>query len=132
MTESPIGIAQAFLRAINRQDAASLAELMSHGHRFTDSLGNSIEGRENMRAGWAAYFRMVPDYSLAIEEFYVNGPAVVMLGWAQGTYSADGSLQPKNRWRTPAAVRAVADNGLIAQWQVYADNEPIREKMRAT
>ena len=38
MTESPIGTAQAFLRAINRQDPAALAELMSHGHRFTAKL----------------------------------------------------------------------------------------------
>jgi ketosteroid isomerase-like protein len=132
MTESPIAIAQAFLRAVNRQDAAALAELMSPGHRFTDSLGNVVEGRDKMRAGWAAYFRMVPDYSLAIEEFYGNGPVVVMLGWAEGTYSTDGSLLQENRWRTPAAIRAMIEDGLVAQWQVYADNEPIREKMRAT
>ena len=83
-----------------------------------------------MRAGWAAYFRMVSDYSLAIDESYVNGPAVVMLGWAQETYSRDDALKEDNRWRTPAAIRATVENGLIAEWQVYADNEPIREKMR--
>src|SRR5579871_4859015 len=63
-------IAQAFLRAINRQDVDRLAELMSPNHRFIDSLGNTTEGREKMRQSWAAYFRMVPDYSVAIEEFY--------------------------------------------------------------
>jgi uncharacterized protein (TIGR02246 family) len=130
MSDSAIALAQAFLRAINRQDATALAELMSPGHCFTDSLGNLVQGREKMRAGWAAYFRMVPDYSLAIDEFYVNGPAVVMLGWAQGTYSSDGSIKPENHWRTPAAIRAMVEDGLIAEWQVYADNEPIREKMR--
>jgi ketosteroid isomerase-like protein len=130
MSDSVIGAAQAFLSAINRQDAGALAELMSPGHRFTDSLGNIMEGREKMHAGWAAYFRMVPDYSLAIEEFCVNGSLVVMLGWAQGTYSTDGSLKQENRWRTPAAVRALVVDGLVAEWQVYADNEPIREKMR--
>ena len=130
MSDSAISAAQAFLRAINRQDVDALAGLMSPGHRFTDSLGNVVEGREKMRAGWAAYFRMVPDYSLAIDEFHVNGPVVVMLGWAQGTYSSDGSVQEENRWRTPAAIRAMVEDGLIAEWQVYADNEPIREKMR--
>ena len=39
-----------------------------------------------MREGWAAYFRMVPDYSVAIEEFYPADPDVVMLGVASGTY----------------------------------------------
>lgn len=130
MSDSAIAAVQAFVRAINRQDPAAMAELMPAGHRFTDSLGNMVEGREKMRTSWAAYFRMVPDYSLAIEEFYVNGPAVVMLGIAQGTYSSDGTMKQKNRWQTPAAVRALVEDGLIAQWQVYADNEPIREKMR--
>ena len=53
-----------------------------------------------------------------------------MLGWAQGTYSSDGLLKTENWWRTPAAVRAMVEDGLIADWQVFADNEPIREKMR--
>ncbi len=130
MSESVIGVAQAFVRVINRQDAAALAELMSPDHRFTDSLGNVLSGREKMRAAWAAYFRMVPDYSLAIEEFYESGPAVVMLGVAQGTYSADGTLKDENRWNTPVALRAIVEDGLISEWQVYADNEPMREKMR--
>ncbi len=132
MSDSAIGVAQAFIRAINRQDATALADLMPTGHRFTDSLGNTVEGRERMYAGWAAYFRMVPDYSLVIEESYVDGPVVVMLGWAQGTYSPGGALQQQNHWRTPAAVRAMIQDGLVAEWQVYADNEPLRQKMRTT
>ena len=130
MSDSAIAVAQAFMRAINRQDVAALAELMSADHRFTDSLGNALEGREKMRAGWTAYFRMVPDYSLAIEEFYQSGSAAVMLGVAEGTYSADGILRQENHWRTPVALRAMVDDGLISEWQVYADNEPMREKMR--
>lgn len=130
MNDFAIGVAQAFVRAINRQDVAAMAELMSPGHRFTDSLGNVMEGREKMRGAWAAYFRMVPDYSLAIEELYESGPAVVMLGVAQGTYSSDGTLKAEDRWKTPAALRAIIENGLISEWQVYADNEPMREKMR--
>jgi len=51
MSDSAISAAQAFLRAINRQDVDALAGLMSPGHRFTDSLGNVVEGREKMRAG---------------------------------------------------------------------------------
>ncbi len=130
MNDSPIAVAQAFVRAINRQDVEALAQLMTPDHRFTDSLGNVFAGRAPMRAGWGAYFRSVPDYSLAIEEFYVDGQTVVMLGMAHGTWSADGTLQEENRWKTPAAVRALVENGLIAAWQVFADNEPVREKMR--
>ena len=130
MSDSPIATAQAFVRAINCQDTEALAALMTPEHRFTDSLGNVVKGRDKMRAGWAAYFRMVPDYSLAIEGVYAHGPSVVMLGVAAGTWTTDGSLNNENRWKTPIAVRATIEEGLIAEWQVYADNEPIREKMR--
>ena len=130
MSDSAIAAAHAFVRAINTQDSEAIANLMTPQHRFTDSLGNVFQGREAMRAGWAAYFRIVPDYSLAIEESYAEGPAAVMLGIAQGTYSSNGTLQEENRWKTSVALRALVEDGLIAEWQVYADNEPMREKMR--
>jgi hypothetical protein len=73
---------------------------------------------------------MVPDYSIAVEECYNDGPVVVMLGVAQGTYTTDGELRVENRWETPAALRAVIENDLGAEWRVYADNEPIRQRVR--
>jgi ketosteroid isomerase-like protein len=120
-------IAHAFVRAINRQDAEQVAALMSPTHRFIDSLGNLVEGRDKMRENWAAYFRMVPDYTVAIEEIYPSDPVVIMIGVAQGTYSRDGKLNPKNRWQTPVAIRALVEEGLVAEWRVYADNEPMRK-----
>ncbi len=87
MSESAEAVAQAFVRAINRQDVDALAELMTEEHRFIDSLGTIVEGRDRMRAGWKSYFSMVPDYTIAVEETYCDGPVVVMLGKAQGTYA---------------------------------------------
>jgi uncharacterized protein (TIGR02246 family) len=129
MSESAITVAQAFVRAINRQDADALAEPMTEDHRFTDPLANVVEGREKMRAAWAAYFRMVPDYTIAVEETYSDGPVVVMLGVVGGTYTPDGQLKPENRWKTTAALRAVIDDGKVSEWKVYADNEPMRRLM---
>jgi uncharacterized protein (TIGR02246 family) len=129
MSDSAETVAQAFVAAINRHDVAALADLMTGEHRFTDSLGNTIEGRDKMRAGWAAYFRMVPDYTIAIEETHSSGSVVVLLGSAQGTYTADGQLREENRWQTPAALRAVVEDGRVAEWRVYADNDPIRRLM---
>ena len=129
MSESSISVAQAFVRAINRQNVEELVALMSADHRFIDSLGNQMEGRDKMRAGWAGYFRMVPDYSIAIEETYCDGSVVIMLGVARGTYTADGDLRDDNRWQTPAAFRAFIEDGTVAEWRVYCDNEPIRRKM---
>jgi ketosteroid isomerase-like protein len=121
--------AHAFVEAINRHDIAALAGLMTSEHRFVDSLGNVVEGREKMRAGWGAYFRMVPDYTIAIEEAYGDGAIVVLFGSAHGTYTAGGELRDENRWQTSAAFRAVIEDGKVAEWRVYADNEPIRKVM---
>jgi uncharacterized protein (TIGR02246 family) len=129
MSESERTVAQAFVRAINRQDVDALANLMTEDHRFTDPLANVVEGREKMRAGWAAYFRMVPDYTIAVEETYSDGPVVVMLGVVGGTYSPTGELKPENRWKITAALRAVIEGGKVSEWKVYADNEPMRRLM---
>ena len=130
MNETAESVAQAFVRAINRQDVDALAELMTEGQRFVDALGNVVECREKMRAGWAGYFRMVPDYTIAVEEILSDGPLVMMLGVVEGTYSPDGQLRAENRWQTPAAFRALIEDGKVAEWRVYADNEPIRQRMR--
>ena len=61
MSEAAQVVAQSFVRAINRQDADAIAALMTEEHRFIDSLGTVVTGREAVRAGWRGYFRMVPD-----------------------------------------------------------------------
>jgi uncharacterized protein (TIGR02246 family) len=129
MNDLAESVAQAFVRAINRQDVDALAELMTNEHRFIDSLGNAVDGREKMRAGWARYFALAPDFTVVIEETFCDGPVVVMLGMAQGTYSADGKLRPENRWTTPAAFRAFIEDQKVAEWRVYCDNEPIRQRI---
>ena len=130
MSDSPESVAQAFVCAINRQDVDALAGLMAAQPRFVDSLGNVVAGREKMRAGWAGYFQMVPDYSIAIDETLCDGPVVLMLGLAEGTYASGGNMKPENRWKTPVALRAQVEDGLVTEWRVFADNEPLRECMR--
>ncbi len=126
MSESADTVAQAFVDAINGQDVDALAELMSEEHRFVDALGGVVQGREAMRAAWKGYFGMVPDYTITIEEVHVDGPVVVMLSDVGGTYAPGGKMQPENRWKTPAALRAHVEDGKVAEWRVYADNEPMR------
>jgi limonene-1,2-epoxide hydrolase len=128
----PESVAEAFVRAINRHDVDELVGLMSSGHSFTDALGNRTIGLEKLRTAWSSYFRMVPDYALAIDESLASGPVVVLLGLAQGTYSPDGKLRDENRWQTPIAVRAFVEDELIAEWRIYADNEPIRQVIAKT
>jgi ketosteroid isomerase-like protein len=127
--KSPETIAHAFVNAINHQDADAVCRLMSDEHRFIDSLGTVVHGREKMHDGWACYFRMVPNYTVTVHETFSAGPIVVMLGVAAGTYVKEGQPLPENSWRTPAAWRARIQDGKVAEWRVYCDNEPIRQLM---
>lgn len=130
MTSSgPAKVAHMFADAINHHNLDKVSELMAEEHVFIDSLGMRIEGRAAMRRGWEGYFCMVPDYTITIQETLVKGATVVMLGTAQGTYSANGVFPPENQWSTPAAWRALIRGSFVAEWQVYADNEPIRQIM---
>jgi ketosteroid isomerase-like protein len=122
-------VARAFVDAINQRSAQAIAGLMTDDHVFVDSLGTRIEGKERMTAGWDGYFRMVPDYNIVVDETFVDGSVAVMLGKAQGTYSTDNVLRPENRWSTPAAWRVQVRGSLVAEWRVFADNEPIRQIM---
>ncbi|MGO8759092.1 MAG: nuclear transport factor 2 family protein [Terracidiphilus sp.] len=129
MSESAEGVVEAFVRAINRQDVEALAERMTEEHRFVDSLDRVVEGRDAMRAAWKGYFALVPDYTIVVEETFCDGPIVVLLGTAQGTYAGGGQLTPENHWETPVALRAFVEDGKVAAWRVYADNEPMRRLM---
>jgi ketosteroid isomerase-like protein len=130
MEITPSEVARAFVDRINAHDVPGLVALMTADHRFVDSLGNVVDGREAMKGGWAAYFGMVPDYKLATEQWLADGSTAVLLGTASGTYSPDDSLDPKRRWTTPVACRAVVHGNEVAEWRIYADNEPIRQLMR--
>jgi len=128
---SPLEVVREFVAAINARDVHAIIERMTPEHFFVDSLGNRFSGAA-MRVGWQQYFMMVPDYWIQIEEEISNGDEVILLGKAGGTYVArDGVLKAQNQWETPAAWRAVVVDGKVAEWRVYCDNEPIREKMRA-
>lgn len=131
MAHSSRATAHAFVDAINHHDVDALCALMSEGHRFIDSLGSVLQGKDALRAGWHGYFRMVPDYVLTVRETFCDGAVVVLLGSAGGTYAKDGLHESENQWQTPAAFRAEVHDGRVTEWRVYADNEPLRKRMAA-
>ena len=117
-----VQIARSFVDAINAHDVAAIVALATPDHRFIDSLGNTLPVGK-LREGWEDYFRMAPDYRITVTRYVPDGTSVLAYGTAAGTYA-------QTAWSTPAAWRAVIRDGKIAEWQVYADNEPIREIMR--
>lgn len=126
---SPVETVLDFMNRINQRNAEKLAALMTEDHAFVDSLGQTVRGREKMRAGWQGYFDFCPDYWISHEEMLPAGNRVAVFGAAGGTIAANGRLPPENKWRTPAAWLAVVQNGLVKEWRVYADNKPVYDIM---
>jgi len=118
-------IVEAFVEAINGGRAERLVPLMDRNGAFIDSLGNRIEGREALLAGWRAYFQLFPDYRIELDGMLVDEQEAMLHGWAGGTLHRGGGPVEGGRWRIPAAWRAVTDARRMLCWQVYADNKPV-------
>jgi len=119
-----------FVKRINAHDVDGLIELMTPDHIFVDSLGER-SSRPAIENGWRRYFEMVPDYWVRIERRIMAGDTTILIGSAGGTYAAKGApRKSKDRWETPAVWIARTRRGKVAEWRIYADNEPIRARMR--
>jgi ketosteroid isomerase-like protein len=129
MSTEPVEVVLAFIEKINARDVEGLCALMTESHVFIDALGARIEGREKMRAAWKGYYGLIPDYKVSHEEILQKGAAVAVFGTARGTFAPEGKLEKKNFWEIPAAWMAVVREGRVAEWRVYADNQPVRKLM---
>jgi ketosteroid isomerase-like protein len=124
----PLELAMEFIKRINSGDVNALCDLMTEGHIFQDALGKRFIGRETMRQSWTMYFKMVADYQVHAEEFFQTVDRLAIFGSASGRYAGGGAAND-NFWEVPAAWRAVVKDGLMAEWRVYADNQPLRKLM---
>jgi ketosteroid isomerase-like protein len=123
-------IAIRFAERINAHDVEGLIALMTPDHSFVDSLGKRFR-RPAIEDGWRSYFQMVPDYWVKIEDKISEGKTAVLVGVAGGTFVSEGGVRgPENRWKTPAVWIARIEGTRVAEWRIYADNEPIRGMAR--
>jgi uncharacterized protein (TIGR02246 family) len=129
MALEPVEVVLAFLERINAGDVDGVCALMTEDHVFVDALGQRVEGRERMRAAWKGYYAMIADYKVSHEEVLQKGPLVAVFGTARGTFAPRGEKKKENVWEIPAAWLAVVREGRVAQWRVYADNQPVRKLM---
>ena len=125
----PVDAVLRFLERINAHDVKGMVALMTADHLFVDSLGEQVTGREAMREAWTAYFFLFPDFSIHCAHMFRREDELALFGTAEGTYVARQTPPRQSRWKMPAAWRAVVRDGLIAEWRVYADNEPVRRLM---
>ena len=144
-------VAMEFIKRINAGDVNALCELMTEGHIFQDALGKRFIGRETMRQGWTMYFKLVADYQVHADEFFQTNERVAIFGAASGRYvgpqgpitksgngapaqhsgehGVESAIGPNGFWEVPAAWLAAVQDGKIAEWRVYADNQPLRKLM---
>jgi len=111
----------AFVDAINEHNVDRICSLMTDDHKFIDSHGNEVVGKEKMRMGWIGYFQLFPDYKVKVTDLFVKGDTMAAFGFASGSFH--GPSQEENYWRLPASWRAVVKNGKISLWEVYADTK---------
>ncbi len=111
----------AFVSAINQRNPQRLGELMTDNHRFVDSMGGEVVGRAKTVAGWTAYFALFPDYEVFVDQRFADGDSVALFGRTRAVHSASG-----REVRMRAAWLAKVKGNQVAEWSVYADNEPAR------
>lgn len=115
-----------FVEKINEQDAEALGELMTDDHVFIDSMGVVMKGKKAMVEGWKGYFKWFPDYEITVVNTLLTNDSVGLFGIATGTFNSEEPSE-KDSFEIPAAWRAKIKNNLIAEWQVFADNEIVRD-----
>jgi ketosteroid isomerase-like protein len=125
----PVNTMLAFLEQINARNVHGLCASMTDDHVFLDGLGNRMQGGESMRKGWAVNVACFLTIECHTRTFFSQGDVVAAFGSAEGTLAVKGELPKENHWSASPAWRAVVRDGLIAEWQVYADNQRARKTM---
>lgn len=126
-----LDVALAFVAKINSHDVNGVVEWMTADHVFVDALGSTLRGADQMRQAWKGYFSLFADYSIEVTDQFNRNNLVAMFGKARGTLAINGNLLRQNFWEIPAAWRANVQQGRVAEWRVYCDNEPARKIMAA-
>lgn len=112
-----------FVLQINDHNVDGIIALISDDHVFTDAQGIHFEGKDNLKAGWTAYFKMFPDYKITINKSMEDATVFLAEGTAEGTYGGTKSVSGDNYFKIPAAWRAEIDNAKVKSWQIYADTK---------
>ena len=105
-----VAVVRAFNEAINARDLAALTDLMTDAHRFIDSAGAIVKGKNNCVEAWRGFFDSFPDYRNVFDDVEDIGDGVVHVrGRSECSFaSLDG----------PAEWRAVICDARVDVWQV--------------
>lgn len=106
--------ARRLVEAVNSGDAMAVEACLASDCRFTDSAGDTIEGRSLCGRAVRQLLILEPGYRIIVEQYAVHDDEVLMSGHVQ----AQDHLLAKDRlWR------ARISGGKITEWQSYCDGE---------
>ena len=113
-------LATQFNRYITTADITGISSLICDDHRFVDSDGNEIIGRDAVEQAWASFFESFPDYrNLFIDFASVAGGLAI----AGHSICYDRKLEGDALWLLRER------DGKIAEWRVYDDTEANRKQL---
>ena len=112
-----------FANAISEHSVDKIYFLMTDDHKFIDSHGNVIVGKDKMKVGWMGYFQLFPDYKIEITDILTDGDTLAAFGFASGTFKGNQTDNKENYWRLPASWKLIVENNKIKLWQVFADTK---------
>ena len=109
-TIDELAVVTAFNDAINARDLDRLGALMTDAHRFVDTVGATVDGKDACLDAWRGFFAAFPDYRNVFEEcrrlgegsVFVRGRSVCSVAELDG----------------PAEWRVVVRDARVDQWQV--------------
>ncbi len=116
----PKTIAVGFNDCINSRDIEGLASLMSDDHRFVDTEGEVISGKEACVDVWRGFFEAFPDYRNVFASMATRDDVVTIVGYSE---CAEPSLAGPAIWTATIRERA------IVEWRVYEDTPDIRDRL---
>jgi uncharacterized protein (TIGR02246 family) len=118
-------VALEFVERINGRNADGLSELMTEDFVFVDYEGETYQGRDVMREGFAEYFENFPEYKIHVERVCVSGGDVALVAKTTGSH-----VPPELERDEILVFLAMISNGLVTQWRIYTDLEHVKERLR--
>ncbi len=105
-----------FVEAVNAHDIDAVRDLVSEDFTYIDSWRDGVSGRDAVMLGVERLFAADPGFGLEVESVSFSDPFVLMRGWANSSLPAFG--------RRRAVWRALCEDGLISEWQSWAEGGP--------
>ena len=72
-----------FIDRINAGDIDGFCALMTEDPLFIDGLGNTVSGRDKLRAGWKTYLEWFPDYRISHKDIFEDHGTVAVFWFSK-------------------------------------------------